>query len=120
MGKVALKGMEFYAHHGWYVEENKLGNRYEVDFTAWLTNGFSKAASENDLNATINYEVIYSTVQQVMAVPTPLLETIAQNINNALAQEFPFAEHFECTIRKYNPPVGGLCHYAEITLEHLL
>ncbi|MFY8034148.1 MAG: dihydroneopterin aldolase [Flexibacteraceae bacterium] len=118
-GKVALMGMQFYAHHGFYKEENTLGNRYEVDFIAYLSD-INLAGENNDLNATVNYEVVYKVVKEAMAISTPLLETIANTINTKLAIAFPFATKFECTIRKYNPPIGGLCAFAEVTLEHYL
>ena len=31
MGKVALEGIEFFSYHGYYEEEQKLGNKYEVN-----------------------------------------------------------------------------------------
>jgi dihydroneopterin aldolase len=118
-GKVALIGMQFYAHHGYYKEENFLGNRYEVDFIAFLPN-IGIAGATNNLQATVNYEIVYKAVSEIMGKPTPLLETIALSINQKLAIEFPFATKFECTIRKYNPPIGGLSSFAAITLEHYL
>ena len=31
MGQIALEGMEFFAFHGYYDEEQKIGNKYGVD-----------------------------------------------------------------------------------------
>jgi dihydroneopterin aldolase len=118
-GTVLLKGMQFYANHGFYTEENILGNRYEVDFIAHLP-ALSNSGVNNNLQETVNYEIIYKVVKEVMETPTPLLETIAYSINQKLAIAFPFATKFECTIRKYNPPIGGLCAFAEVTLAHYL
>jgi dihydroneopterin aldolase len=30
-GKITLEGMEFFAHHGYYQEEQKIGNKFAVD-----------------------------------------------------------------------------------------
>ncbi|RZK29989.1 MAG: dihydroneopterin aldolase, partial [Hymenobacter sp.] len=31
MGQIALEGLEFFAFHGYYDEEQKIGNKYGVD-----------------------------------------------------------------------------------------
>ena len=31
MGQIALEGMEFFAFHGYYDEEQKIGNKYGID-----------------------------------------------------------------------------------------
>jgi dihydroneopterin aldolase len=33
MGKITLEGLEFFAFHGYYDEEQKIGNKYGVDIT---------------------------------------------------------------------------------------
>ncbi|HRB19555.1 MAG TPA: dihydroneopterin aldolase [Chitinophagales bacterium] len=50
---IGLEGMEFYAHHGVYAEERKIGGRYVVD--VWVQTDASLAEKEDDLNGTINY-----------------------------------------------------------------
>ena len=50
MGKVAIEGMQFYAHHGYYHEEQKLGGHYNVD--VYVDMDLSKAAKSDELEDT--------------------------------------------------------------------
>ena len=54
MGQIALEGMEFFAFHGFYDEEQKIGNKYGVDL--YLTTDLKRAATSDDLHETVNYE----------------------------------------------------------------
>ncbi|SDJ91212.1 dihydroneopterin aldolase [Catalinimonas alkaloidigena] len=112
---ITLEGMEFYAHHGFYEAEQQLGNRYTVDVT--LVTDFTAAADEDDLTGTLNYETVYRIVAEAMEQPSRLLEHVARRILNRLQQTFPTAQHGEVRIAKHNPPLGGLCQLARITLR---
>ena len=61
MGLIALEGMKFFAHHGYYEEEQVLGNAYEVD--VYLDVDFSKAAMTEDISQTINFETVFFFVK---------------------------------------------------------
>jgi hypothetical protein len=67
MGQIKLEGMSFYAHHGYYTHERTRGNNYMVDIT--LETKIDKAALEDDLHYTINYEVIYRICNDIMEQP---------------------------------------------------
>lgn len=115
MGKVALKGMEFYARHGYYEEERVIGNKYSVDVTLELD--FSSAALEDKLEGTVNYEKVYEIIQGVMSIDAKLLEHLAGKMIKALKENFSQVKTVEVKISKYNPPIKGLCERAEVTLE---
>ena len=57
MSKVALEGMQFYAFHGFYEEEQLIGNYFVVD--VYVDTNFMGAAQSDDLGGTVNYETIY-------------------------------------------------------------
>ena len=52
MGIIKLKNMQFYGYHGVYDHEKELGSPFEVDVE--ITRSFSKAASSDDVNQTVN------------------------------------------------------------------
>jgi len=60
MDKITLEGLEFFAYHGYYDEEQKIGNKYSVDLTVYAD--LSEAAAEDKLSKTINYETLYNLV----------------------------------------------------------
>ncbi len=114
-GTVALEGMEFFAYHGFYKEEQRIGNKYSVDLV--IETDFTKAADEDDLSGTINYEAVYNLVKHEMLHPNKLLESIGQKIINAVLAEFPSVNAIEVSVSKFNPPIGGVCAKAKVTLK---
>ncbi len=110
---IGLEKMSFYGYHGAYVEENKLGNRYEVgvEMEAVLD-----PEVENDrLSATVNYETIYRVVAETMAEKHRLLERLAMRIGAKILAAAQEVESVKVRVAKTNPPVGGVCEkaYAE-------
>ena len=57
MGRITLEGLEFFAFHGYYDEEQKIGNKYGVDITVETT--LEKAQTDDKLSETIDYEELY-------------------------------------------------------------
>ncbi|MCE7991404.1 MAG: dihydroneopterin aldolase [Roseivirga sp.] len=114
-GIVALEGMEFFAYHGFYKEEQQIGNKYSVDLK--IETDFSKAANEDDLTGTIDYEALYNLVKHEMLHPNKLLESIGQKIIKAVLDEFPRVKVVEVSVAKFNPPIGGVCGKARVTLK---
>lgn len=112
---VALEGMEFFAYHGFYKEEQRIGNKYSVDLK--IETDFSKAANEDDLTGTIDYEAVYNLVKHEMLHPNKLLESIGQKIIKAVLNEFPKVKAVEVSVSKFNPPIGGVCAKARVTLK---
>lgn len=114
-GKISLEGLEFFAHHGFYKEEQKIGNKFAVDIT--ISTDLTSAAEHDELNETINYEVLYRIIRHVMNEPTKLLEHIGKRIIEAVFLEFPQADDIQVKVSKFNPPVGGICQKASVTLR---
>jgi len=105
MGLIAVEGMRFYAYHGFYNEEQKIGGDYLVD--VYVHTNFKKAAREDALSGTINYETIYIATRIEMNKPTRLLETIATRIMNSLKNKFSTIQEIKVRISKLHPPIGG-------------
>ncbi|MFB9863833.1 dihydroneopterin aldolase [Rufibacter immobilis] len=115
MGQIALEGMEFFAFHGFYDEEQKIGNKYGVDL--YLQTDLQDAAASDNLDQTVNYEVLYKLVLHEMSQPARLLEHLGHRIIEGVYREFPFVEQVKVSVSKFNPPLGGICHKAKVTLE---
>jgi dihydroneopterin aldolase len=115
--QIILENIEFFAYHGYYDEEQKIGNKYTIDVC--VEADLEKAAKNDKLGDTINYEHIYQIIAQEMAIPTRLLEHIAQRIIDALFQKFDEIKSIEIAVGKHNPPIGGVCGKAKVILKQI-
>jgi dihydroneopterin aldolase len=111
---VALEGMEFFAYHGYYAEEQKTGNKYSVDIR--VTSRIDATTPNDALDTTINYEVLYQLTSAAMKQPTQLLEQIARQILSGIRDRYPDIQQAEVAVSKFNPPIGGVCTKATVTL----
>lgn len=115
MGRITLEGLEFFAFHGYYDEEQKIGNKFGVDIT--VETSLEKAQIDDRLSETINYEALYKLILAEMNKPSRLLEHIGGRIINAVFESFPLITFIEVSISKFNPPIGGICRRAVVTLS---
>lgn len=114
IGRVALEGLEFHAFHGVYPHERESGNWFEVDVA--VETDFSLAAATDELLGTVNYETLFKIVKAEMEQPSKLLETVAEKIANDVLEIFPNVLSVEFRISKLNPPIGGKCKKATVSL----
>jgi 7,8-dihydroneopterin aldolase/epimerase/oxygenase len=114
IGRIALQGLEFHAFHGVYPHERESGNWFEVDIA--VETDFSLAAATDELVGTINYETLFKIVKDEMEQPSKLLETVAEKVAVDVLTFFPNVISVEFTIAKLNPPIGGKCKKATVSL----
>jgi 7,8-dihydroneopterin aldolase/epimerase/oxygenase len=105
MGLIALEGMSFHAYHGFYEEEQIMGNDYVLD--VYITANTPMASVTDDLYQTVNYETVYEICKIVMRQRTKLLETIADRIVLGIKHQFSNIQEVKVRVRKLNPPLGG-------------
>lgn len=115
MGKIAIEGMRFYAYHGFYPQEQLIGNEFLVDI--YVQAKFDKASSDDDLGGTINYETLYRISKLEMQRKSKLLEHVGQRIVERIKSIFEQVEAVHLRIRKLNPPLGGVVASASIEIE---
>lgn len=105
MSRITLNGMRFYAFHGCFAEEQKIGTYFTVD-VAFETNT-SRAQRSDDIADTVSYLDVYHTVKREMMIPSHLLEHVGDRIGEALLEEYPAIESVCVSVSKMNPPLGG-------------
>ena len=115
MNKILLEGMKFYAEHGYYTEEQKIGGEFSVDLT--LETEFNDAAKDDDISGTVNYEEVYAVVKEEMATPVQLLEHAADKIVNRLIHEFKQITYVKIKLSKLNPPISGEVEKVSVIIE---
>lgn len=105
MSCIELNGMDFYAFHGCFAEEQAIGTHFRVD-VAFKTDTLIAQQSDS-IDDTVSYLDVYHTVKREMMKPSHLLEHVADRIGEAILQEYPNVETVTTKVYKLNPPLGG-------------
>jgi 7,8-dihydroneopterin aldolase/epimerase/oxygenase len=113
MVTIHLHELIFFAQHGIYKEEKEKGNRFEVKLDVLFKNRGNKFGS---IEQTINYEDLFSIVQEEMLIATPLLEKVCQAIINSIKKKHPSVKEISITIYKLNPPIKGFKGRVGVTI----
>lgn len=115
MSTISIEGMEFYAYHGHFAEEQLIGTWFIVDL--FLTTDTSVAEKSDNLHDTVNYMEVYQLVKREMETSSKLLEHVGRRILDTVRNHFSTVEHARVKVRKMNPPLGGKMDFVSLTLE---
>jgi len=115
MYKIALKGMNFYAYHGFYEEEQIIGAYYNLDVTVQID--FTEAGQNDQLEDTLNYESVYQICKEVMEIPSKLLEHLVSQIEEKLIQLNSNIQAISIQLDKLNPPLGGKVASSQVSID---
>jgi len=110
---VRLEGLKFYAHHGFYTEEQKIGNQFEVNAAVDLKTFDS---FDDNIEDTVNYEDIYRIIAEEMEKTQKLIETVAFNIIERF-KELENITGAQISIAKKNPKIGGNVEAAVVEMK---
>jgi dihydroneopterin aldolase len=102
---IQLNNVEFYGYHGLYQEEQILGNTFLVNLSIDFIPEVTKI---NSIHETIDYVMVYDLVKGRMQTVSPLLETIAEDIANAIFEKFPIAQKVTLEITKTKVFINSL------------
>lgn len=101
MMQIKLEKLRFVSGHGWHVEEAVAEGEFEVSILVF----FNCPAPVSTLNDTIDYVRIYEVVRKRMENPHKLLEALAMNIADDIAEMEKGVTRIEVNINKINPPI---------------
>lgn len=106
MGKfsIGIKNATFYAFHGVYAAERAAGHHFAVSLSVDFDQSYF---SREDLETTINYEVLFQIVDRRMAQSSKLLETVACDIIETCKKEWPHLLEVKIKIEKIGVQLGG-------------
>lgn len=111
---VALRDVKFNALHGYYPEEQLIGTNFLVDVEVT----FIPQGDTENLDKTVNYETINQILIGEMANTQKLLETVVQNILDALISKYSFLKSATVGIKKLNPPMQGQIGHSFVQLSY--
>lgn len=115
MSVISIEGMEFFAYHGCFKEEQVIGTKFRCD--VFLKVDTTKAEQTDNLQDTVNYQSVFQVVKMEMETKSKLLENVGRRIINSVKKKFPQVEHVRLKIRKLNPPLGGKMDFVSVELE---
>jgi dihydroneopterin aldolase len=116
MIKVALHEVKFFAYHGFYPEEQILGNHFLIDAEVEFNN---ENMGDDEISNTVNYEKLYSILAEEMKQSRKLLETLVQEMIVKIRFEFPFLETIKVGIKKFSPPLPGEVKYSLVEITYI-
>lgn len=111
---ILLENIAFFAHHGVFSQETKVGNVFIVNLK--LEIDLEKASFSDDLGDTISYADVYNIVKEEMEIPSKLLEHAAGRIIRRLKDMYLCIKSIELKLSKRNPPVGGQIDFASVVI----
>lgn len=112
--KIGVVEAEFYAYHGYYPGENKMGHTFIVDA---IVTYHHQALASDDLSQTVNYETIYSICKEEMGNTQKLLETVMFNIGTRIKTLSKDIQSTKVSIRKKGVQLGGKVDYTLVEVE---
>jgi len=115
MGLIQIEGMEFYAFHGHFKEEQIVGNKFLIDVT--IETDMEKPMESDSLKDAVNYQRAYEVVKREMQKKSHLLEHIAGRILNALYSDLGGIKKATVKVSKMNPPVGGRVNSVSVVVS---
>jgi dihydroneopterin aldolase len=112
---IRMKNCAFFATHGVLDEEETLGQRFYVDVELEVEP--DHPLEEDSIAGTVDYGVAFSVIEKIVTGKRRfLIEALALEVANALAERFPQIRRAGITVRKPNAPVRGVLDHVEVSV----
>lgn len=111
---VALKDVKCFAYHGFYGEEQILGTHFLVNVEV----KFKPHGATEELQHTVNYEVLNTIILEEMKLTQKLLETVVNRMLEQVKRKFPYLDTAVVGIKKLHPPMPGEIGHSFVQLEY--
>ena len=112
---VSLDRVRLFAYHGFFEQENRVGNEFEVNLKVEYEDRTQGASETDELENTVSYADLYEIVKSEMEKPRKLLETVAKDVAIKIKEKYPNVGAVECKITKLTPPISGFDGSASVT-----
>lgn len=105
LDKIEIEGLEVFANHGVYAEENKLGQKFVVSLTLYAD--LRRAGETDDLDASIDYGEVAHVADVFMREHTcKLIEAAAEGLAAKVLATFPQVLGVHVRLEKPWAPIG--------------
>lgn len=114
-GWVGLLGLQLQGSIGVYDREKHNGTTLELD--VWIFGDLKPAISSDQLEKSLNYELLEIIVQEAVQKGNHLLEPVANKILEQILVEMPLVEKARIELKKLNPSLRNPCNASAIRLS---
>jgi dihydroneopterin aldolase len=115
VGKITVRNIRVYAHHGCLKEESIIGSDYLV--TVEVFSDLQKASVSDNLADTVDYVFINKVVKEEMRISSKLLEHVSKRILDRIFEELQIVTKAVVSVSKVNPPINGDVEMVTVTLN---
>lgn len=103
--EINIKGLEVFANHGVYPEENKLGQKFVVNAVLYVDT--RKAGLTDDLTLSVNYGTVCHQITEFLTENTyKLIERAAEELARYILVSNPLVCEIDVEIEKPGAPIG--------------
>ena len=112
---IRMRNCAFFARHGLFDEEERLGQRFYVDAELEVDPGPGLEADVMD--STVDYGAAFIEIERIVTGRRRfLIEALAFDVARALCDKFPRIARATITVRKPHAPVPGVLDHVEVTV----
>lgn len=113
---IRMRNCAFFARHGVFEEEERLGQRFYVDADLEIKAGIG--LEMDSMESTVDYGAVFVEIERIITGKRRfLIEALALDVARALCEKFPRIVMATITVRKPNAPVPGVLDHVEVTLS---
>lgn len=113
--RILVRDLILYAYHGVHPEEQRLGQRFEVDITCSLD--LREAARQDVAGATVSYASLVEIAQEISANTNFfLIETLAETIAGKVLDDYPQIGEVTIQVRKPSAPIPATLGYVAVEI----
>lgn len=103
--KITIKGLEVFANHGVYPEENRLGQKFVVNAVLYVDT--RAAGLSDDLDLSVNYGTVCHQITDFLTANTyKLIERAAEELARHILINNPLVHEIDVEIEKPGAPIG--------------
>lgn len=114
--RILVRDLIVFAYHGLHPEEQRLGQRFEVDLDCFLD--LKEAATEDNASATVSYQSLVEIVLEVSSNRTYfLIEALADAVARTILTRYREIERVSVTVRKPSAPVPATLRYVAVEIN---
>ena len=111
--RIIVKDLVVFAYHGVHPEEQRLGQRFEVDLVCAMD--LREAAKRDAEGATVSYSSLVDIVQEISGQKTFfLIETLADVIARTILERYAQIDAVTVSVRKPSAPIPATLGYVAV------
>lgn len=114
--EIHIENLEFFANHGVFPEETKLGQKFIVSLTLYTDT--RRAGNSDELEYSVDYGAVSHFVTDFMHTHTyKLIEAAAEYLAEELLMKFSLLKGVEVELKKPWAPIGLPVEYAAVKIR---